>query len=389
MYERALVQTIKDRMNEPRALIQVVVGPRQTGKSTALAQAIEGISIPVHSVSADLADERWLRIEWQQARNIALSSGEALLVVDEIQKIRGWSDVVKALWDEDSHSGVALKVFLSGSSSLLIGDGLSDSLMGRFELIHFTQWDFAECQKAFGCSLDEFIFFGGYPRAIQMLPDEQRWRRYMLDSIIEPTIAQDVLQMTQIRKPILMRSLFFLGAQYSGQELSYTKMLGQLQDAGNTTTLAEYLELLSGAGILSGLAKHDSKSLRSRRSSPRLMVHDASLSSASLGIPFEVLLKDSARWGHLVESAVGAYLIHRGEREGFDVKWWREGADEVDFALLRGENIAAIEVKSGRVKGQRGMKEFLTRFPHARRIVVGSSEAPLGAFLLGEIPLFY
>ncbi len=388
MYERALVDTIKSRMEEPRSLMQVVVGPRQTGKSTALTQACSSIAIPVHSVSADLGDAEWLRVEWQQARNLARSTGEAVLIVDEIQKIAAWPNIVKSLWDEDSRASSTLKVFLSGSSSLLIGDGLSDSLMGRFELIRFAQWDYAECREAFGCTLDEFVFFGGYPRAVQMRIDEGRWRRYMLDSIVEPTIAQDVLQMAPIRKPALMRSLFALGARYSAQKLSYTKMLGQLQNAGNTTTLAEYLELLSAAGILTGLSKYDAKELRSRRSSPRLMVHDASLSSSALGIPFQAIRRDSSRWGHLVESTVGAYLLHRGQREGFSVHWWRDGSDEVDFVLRRGEELVAIEVKSGRVKNQRGMKKFLLSHPNARRIVVGSSEIPLESFLLGDAKLF-
>ena len=250
MYERSIVAVLRTRMKEPLGLMQVLVGPRQTGKSTALKQASTGLDIPLHSVSADFADADWLRVEWQQARNIVAAQGEAILIVDEVQKIEGWSNVVKELWDEDRRNDVNLKVFLSGSSSLLLGKGLDEALTGRFEMLYCLQWRYAECRDAFGYTLDEFVFFGGYPRAASFAKDEDRWRRFMKESIIEPTISQDVLALAPIKKPALMRALFTLGVQYSAQELSYTKMLGQLQDAGNTVTIAEYLNLLTGGNAV-------------------------------------------------------------------------------------------------------------------------------------------
>ncbi|HIW77325.1 MULTISPECIES: ATP-binding protein [Gordonibacter] len=388
MYERAVVKVLRGRMEEPLGLMQVLVGPRQTGKSTALKQASADLSVPVHSVSADFADQAWLRTEWQQARNLVSARGEALLIVDEVQKIEGWSAVVKELWDEDRRGDVNLKVFLSGSSSLLLSKGLDESLMGRFEMLYCLQWTYAECREAFGYSLNEFIYFGGYPRSASFVADEDRWRRFMRESIIEPTISQDVLALAPIKKPALMRALFTLGVQYSAQELSYTKMLGQLQDAGNTVTLAEYLNLLSLAGMLSGLQKFDMRKTSSRKSSPRLMAHDSSLQSAMLELPRKFIEMDRSRWGHLVETAVGAYLINRGREEGFEVFWWREGAAEVDFVLRKGELITAIEVKSGAVGNLEGMEKFLELYPKAYRIVVGSPEVSLEDFLLGKVDLF-
>lgn len=388
MYERAVAKTLHDRMIEPLGLIQVLVGPRQTGKSTALSQASASVPLAIHSVSADLADTEWLQTEWQQARNLATTRGEAILIVDEIQKIQGWSSIVKALWDEDRRNNTTLKVFLSGSSSLLLTKGLDESLMGRFEVLHSPQWSYAECRDAFGYTLDDFIYFGGYPRSSQFVTDENRWKRFMVDSIIEPTISQDILAMTPIKKPALMRSLFTLGAQFSAQELSYTKMLGQLQDAGNTVTIAEYLNLLSTAGMLTGLQKFDRRKTTTKKSSPRLMAHDTSLQSALLELPKEYAMRDTSTWGHLVETAVGAYLLHRSVEEGFQVFWWRDGNKEVDFVLQKGNQVTAIEVKSGRPKNLAGMKAFLTAYPKALRIVVGSAETSLEDFLLGQIPLF-
>ena len=388
MYERSVVAVLRTRMKEPLGLMQVLVGPRQTGKSTALKQASTGGDSPLHSVSADFADADWLRVEWQQARNIVAAQGEAILIVDEVQKIEGWSNVVKELWDEDRRNDVNLKVFLSGSSSLLLSKGLDEALTGRFEMLYCLQWRYAECRDAFGYTLDEFVFFGGYPRAASFAKDEDRWRRFMKESIIEPTISQDVLALAPIKKPALMRALFALGVQYSAQELSYTKMLGQLQDAGNTVTIAEYLNLLSLAGMLSGLQKFDERKASSRKSSPRLMAHDSSLQSAMLDLPKKFVEMDRSRWGHLVETAVGAYLINRGKEEGFEVFWWREGSDEVDFVLRKGEQLTAIEVKSGAIRSLKGMEKFLLLYPRAHRIVVGSPETMLGDFLAGEVELF-
>ena len=394
MYERRQVGAIAERLCENNSLIQVVCGPRQTGKSTMIAQALESCGIPAHSVSADdilAPDVEWVRAEWQQARNLLRLEGHpCVLVLDEIQKVQAWPNVVKGLWDADKREGRQLRVVLSGSSSLLLRKGMEDSLQGRFEIIRSPHWSFLEMSEAFGYSLDDFLFFGGYPGAARFRKDEKRWFRYMRDSIIEPTISRDVLSLTEIRKPALMRALFELGASFSAQELSYNKMLGQLTDAGNTTTLAAYLDLLDKANVLCGLEKYHPKVLNERKSSPRLMVYDTSLMTATQGRSRELLLSDSALNGHLVESAVGAYLLARSIEEDFEVRWWREGNNEVDFVLCGREGLTAIEVKSGRTKSQGGMAKFLALYPEALRIVVGGSASgsvTLEDFLSGKVKL--
>lgn len=397
MYERSQVATIRERLGESEnPFIQVVVGPRQTGKSTMLSQALSTCSLPYSFVSADDAMDpsvEWLQTEWQQARNMARSrASQAVLVVDEIQKVKGWPRAVKALWDADRRSGASIKVLLSGSSSLLLHRGLEESLMGRFELIRSPHWTFGECRDAFGYSLEDYLYFGGYPGAARFSGDEARWGAYIRDAVIEPTISQDVLALSDVRKPALMRSLFRLGALHSGQELSYNKMLGQLQDAGNTVTLAHYLDLLDKAGMIAALPKYHAKELERRKSSPRLMVYDTALMCALTGKGRERIMAERDLRGHVVESAVGAYLLGRAPSEGFDVCWWREGSDEVDFVMQRGEALTAIEVKGGAESRQGGMARFLGKHPDAKRIVVGGSSAgacELGEFLLGEVPLFW
>jgi predicted AAA+ superfamily ATPase len=395
MYQRPQTETIVSRMKETdNPLMQAIVGPRQSGKSTMIAQALERVDIPHHSVSADdllAPDGEWLRTEWQQARILQRSvGGPALLVVDEVQKVKGWPNIVKGLWDADRRDGIPLKVILAGSSSMLVRKGLEDSLQGRFEVIRSPHWSLSECRDAFGFSLDDFLFFGGFPGAARFSQDERRWRMYMRDAIIEPTISQDVLEEEDVRKPALLRRLFELGTRYSAQELSYNKMLGQLQDAGNTTTIAHYLELLEKANVLCALEKFDPNTIRRKKSSPRLMVFDTSLMTSTSGRTRKSLLGDSEARSHLVESAIGAYLLARSAEQGFSVQWWREGNDEVDFVLSDADRIVAIEVKSGRTKSQGGMAAFLSKYPEAQRLVVGGSahgSSTVEEFLLGEAEL--
>ena len=392
IYERNIVRIIEERINEPRRFIQILIGPRQTGKTTAVTRALARFALPhvYEEATKGESNADWLRAQWIRARNLLAShtSGSALLVIDEVQYVPGWSAVVKTLWDEDARAGIDLRVLLTGSSATLIQEGMDESLEGRFELIHSTHWSFSECREAFGYSLDEYLLFGGYPGAAALRDDIGRWARYVNTSIINPTIANDVLLLADVRKPELMRRLFEIGATYSGQEISYRKLLGQLDDKGNTATIAHYLQLLSSAGMMSGLEKYDSKLLRQKASSPRLLVHNTALMTASYGRRRAKLLSEPDLRGHLVESAVGAYLINRSVAEGFSVNWWREGRDEVDFVISSGDGITAIEVKSGRVKPTTGMTRFILENPEARPLIVGSPSCAVEDFLLGEVELF-
>lgn len=390
-YQRSIVSTIVKRIEEPRRFIQIVVGPRQTGKTTAVNQAVAQVSCPCLFVEATKGEstQDWLRAQWYQARNLFASRRvPVLLVIDEVQFIRGWSAIVKTLWDEDTRGNTEVKVILTGSSATLIHEGLNESLMGRFELMHSPHWSYSECIDAFGYDLDDYLYYGGYPGAALLKDDEGRWLNYVQNSIIEPSIANDVLQLADVRKPELMRRLFEVGAPYSGQEISYRKLLGQLDDKGNATTIAHYLNLLSRAGLMSGLQKFDPKLIREKASSPRLVVHNTALMVAEFGRNRRNLLTDPALRGHLAESAVGAYLINRASLEGFSVFWWRDGNDEVDYVIADKDAVTAIEVKSGRVKPTGGMTRFLVENPHAHSIVIGSAECGIEQFLKGEVELF-
>jgi len=314
-YRRPQAAGLARRLAEPRRFIHVVAGPRQVGKSTLVQQVVEGLAAETRYASADeptLRGTEWIAQQWEAARLAAGRAGRsgAVLVLDEIQKIPGWSDAVKRLWDEDTRKRVPLKVVLLGSARLLIARGMSESLAGRFELLHLPHWSFAEMRAAFGFGLDEFLYFGGYPGAAPLIGEPERWRRYIADSLIETSVSRDVLLLTRVDKPALLRRLFELACRYSGQILSYTKMLGQLQDAGNTTTLAHYLDLLSGAGLVCGLQKVASDAARSRGSSPKLQVLNTALMTATSGVSFDEARSDREFRGRLTESAVGAHLAN-------------------------------------------------------------------------------
>jgi predicted AAA+ superfamily ATPase len=357
------------------------------GKTTLVPQALARLKIPNVFVSADeptLRDAGWLSAQWERARRLAKDAGKpgAVLAVDEAQKVSDWSEVVKRLWDEDTRARLPLRVVLLGSAPLLVQRGLSESQAGRFEILHVPHWSFAEMRTVFRCSIDEYVYFGGYPGAAPLMNDAQRWRRYVLDSLVETTISRDVLLLTRVDKPALLRRLFELGCRYSGQILSYTKMLGQLHDAGNTTTLTHYLELLGGAGMLTGLPKYSGAAVRSRGSSPKLQVLNTALMTAQAELTLAEARADPTFWGRLTESAVGAHLANAAAGGLCDVFYWREGNREVDFVLRAGRVVVAIEVKSGRAPvALPGLAAFADAFKPTRSLLVGEGGISVKDFL--------
>lgn len=385
MFIRPAGELLRTRLEEPRRFIQVLAGPRQVGKTTLARQIVEQLDLPNHMASADepfLRDRAWLEQQWEIGRARAeASQAGAILVLDEIQKLADWSETVKRLWDEDSARKVKLRVLLLGSAQLLIQRGLSESLAGRFELIALPHWFYREMERAFGFDLERYVYFGGYPGAAPLADDEVRWRRYVVDSLIETSLSRDVLLLTRVDKPALLRRLFQLACAYSGQILSYQKMIGQMQDAGNTTTLAHYLELLSGAGLVVGLQKYAGEEVRQRASSPKLQVLNTALMTASSGLAFAQTREDPERWGRLVESAVGAHLVNSAAGTGIEVMYWRDRGKEVDFVLNHAGRVAAIEVKTGRKReALPGMDAFADAFSPKRLVLVGEGGVPFDEF---------
>ena len=398
-YIRKQYHTLSARIQEPRRFMQVVAGPRQVGKSTLVAQVLQDMTIPHSIVVADAVDPNdsdWIHRVWEAARTTMRLRGEEqhLLVIDEIQKIDNWSEMVKREWDEDTRKQVNLKVVLLGSSRLLLKRGLTESLAGRFELIRLGHWSYQEMHDAFGMDLEEYIYFGGYPGAAHLIGDEKRWRKYIKDSLVAPAIEKDVLMTSNIYKPALMKQLFELGCGYSAEMLSLTKLMGQLQDAGNVTTLASYLEILDQCALLTGLQKYAHDDARKRSSIPKYQVYNNALLTAYKGRSVLADRIDPMLWGRWVESAVGAHLLGMAEEADYQVYYWRESARskaerdlEVDFIVVNSGEVTAIEVKSGSRGMNSGLPAFEEAFHPRRSIVVGTGGVSLEDFLSCDIEM--
>lgn len=400
-FQRSQVTMLRQRLAESPRQIIALFGPRQTGKTTIVRQVLRQIDLKSRYLAVDepdstasaateatffapqVRDVEWLVRHWEEARREAEQLGGSVLVFDEIQKIPQWSEIVKGLWDADRARDCPLHVVILGSAPLLMQSGLSESLAGRFEPIRVAHWSFDEMSAAFDFDLPRYLYFGGYPSAVPFVRDPDRWRDYILDALVEPNIERDLLAMTRVDKPVLLKRLFELGAIYSGQILSYTKMLGQLQDAGNTTTLARYLDLLASAGLLAGVPKYAGRVHRVRASSPKLNVLNTALMTAGSGYSFVEAQADRSFWGRIVESAVGAHLFNTATSD-IRLHYWRDGSHEVDFVLQRGApaQIVAIEVKSGaKRRPLGGMDEFERRFLPRRSLLVGEGGISLNEFL--------
>ena len=376
MYKRAEYQIIKNRLEEPRKFIQVVMGARQIGKSTVVKQVLKDLDLPYLFYSADnvpASNTAWVSDCWEAVRSLKRSNNweSAILVIDEIQKVSNWSEVVKKEWDDDTFNDRNIKVLLLGSSRVRLEKGLSESLAGRFEEIRMGHWSYVEMMDCFGWSLDQYIFYGGYPGAAPLVDDEDRFQQYIQSAIIDATINKDILMDTPIGKPALLRQTFELGAAYSGELLSLNKMLGSLQDAGNTSTLSGYLNLLAESGLLCGLQKYSIDMARRRASIPKLQVYNNALKMVYSPMPFNQAVLDRKSWGRIFESGVGAYLVSQAFVHRFDVFYWRERNDEVDFILRKKNSLVAIEVKGNAEKRTEGLDKFREHFKPTSSFIVG------------------
>ncbi len=394
MFVRAEYQEVKDRLEEPRMFIQVISGPRQVGKSTLVEQVLDKITLPYDSYSADAelnVNQSWISNVWDAARNEMdyRRETERILVIDEIQKIDNWSEVVKKEWDRDTREKRNLKVLLLGSSRLLLQQGLTESLAGRFELIRMGHWSYSEMKEAFGWTLDQYIYYGGYPGTAPLVSNEVRWKRYVKDSLVEAALSNDVLATTNVYKPVLLKRLFELGCSYSGELLSLTKMMGQLQDKGNVTTLANYIQVLDECHLLAGLQKYSGDNARRYASVPKYQVYNNALMNVYTTSSFEEERLDLKKWGRLVESAVGAHLINYADRLDYKVYYWREKNNEVDFIIERNHKIWAIEVKSGKRGMNKGLGLFREAFHPYRAFVVGTDGISVEDFLSADIDTFF
>jgi predicted AAA+ superfamily ATPase len=377
LYQRSYSKRLAERINEPRLFIQVLYGSRQVGKTTLVRQMLKQLSIESSFVLADnvpAADAGWIRRVWDEARlKLAKSpQNEFLLVIDEIQKIENWSEAVKKEWDTDTFDGRNLKVLLLGSSRLLLQQGLTESLAGRFETTCIPHWSYIEMRDAFGFSLEQYMWYGAYPGAAPLIKNRERWLEYIRNSLVETSISRDIIMLTKIDKPSLLRRLFEIGCIYSTKLVSLTKVQGNLQESGNITTLANYLRLLGDAGLLTGLEKYSSNAIRKRSSVPKFQVYNNALLNQMLNLTFAQVRADHKLWGQIVESAVGAHLLNYSVTDKYNLYYWNENNNEVDFVLEKDGALIGLEVKSGKDGANNGLSVFCKQFNPKHIFTVGT-----------------
>ena len=372
-FTRDFVQKLQARLtNEDNPLIQVVLGPRQVGKTTGVKTVLRNIKSS-HYANADLAsapNQQWIIEQWQTAK--ALGKG-TVLVLDEIQKINRWSDVVKGLFDEDRETGF-IKPVLLGSSSLTLREGLGDSLLGRFELIEVPHWSYKECKEAFGWDLNTYLMYGGYPGPANLIDDSERWQSFMRESVLESVLSKDIFMLAKIGKPALFRQVLELSLLYPAQEISYQKIVGQLQERGSVETIKSYLNILNSAYLISTLEKFSTRPLSTKNSSPKILPLCPALFHA-IKNPSDILTNPTWR-GRIIEAAVGAHLK---KLPGVKIFYWREGNDEVDFVLKHENNVLGVEVKSGAQHKGEGTSAFRIKFKNSKCITL--NETLLAKFL--------
>ena len=396
MYKRAQLSVLESRMAESRRTIHVVMGPRQVGKSTMIDQFVEHTSVPYSLFSADgvgKTNTDWISEKWYEVRTKMMLYGENehILIIDEIQKIAGWSETVKKEWDQDTRDKRNLKVILLGSSRLLIQKGLEESLEGRYETLMMGYWEWEEMREAFGFTMEQFIYFGGFPGLAPYINDEDRWRRMMEDSIISPILNRDILDIEEIRNPSLLRQVFEIGSMYSSQEISLNKMQGVV-NSGTVPTISSYLRILDETMLVKPLYKYDNSTIKTRNSVPKMQAYNNAFRNSYCQHTFEEAVMNKVEWGRQVESAVGAYLAGRSVIDGFQLLFWRdEKKNECDYVLKKGESLIAIEVKSGHADNIEGYLAFKNRFGRniVNSFIVGPEGLPLEDFFKLNIPSFF
>ncbi len=368
--EVSFIKNLRQNLKEDDQFVQVILGPRQVGKTTGILAFLEAHKKPSLYFTSDeqLAPTgAWIISIWQEA---VLKDSQCLLVIDEIQKVPDWSSTIKALFDKQKRVKQSnIQLILLGSSSLHIHQGLTESLAGRFQLIRAHHWDYPKSKQLVSLDVEKFVRYGGYPGSYPLLDNLEMWQSYIHDSIIEAVIGKDILQIARVSKPALFRQAFKILMSYPAQDISYTKLLGQLQDKGNTDLIKYYIELYRGAFLIEPIHKFSGKAVLTRTSSPKLIPMCGALIDRSV-------IDTQSGFGRAVEAAVGAVLI----QNGFTVEYWRDGDQEVDYVTTNNKIVYAIEVKSGRSRSSKGMDTFLKLNPRVRPVYI--SESTLELFLI-------
>ncbi len=356
MITRDFTTKLIERFSNPCEKIQVILGPRQVGKTTGVLEFAHKVERALYFTADGVLSEQraWVENCFQQAIR-----ENKILIIDEIQKIVNWSETVKRIWDQSKVEKKSLECILLGSSSLEINRGLTESLLGRYELISVPHWSYSESKELSGMSIDDYLVFGGYPGSYEFIKDFERWSQYLTTSIVDNVITKDILLYQAVRSVSLFKQAFDIISHYPSHEISYNKLLGQIQDKGNIDLVKHYLNLYQGAFLIDVLEKYSVKPIKRKTSSPKILHHCPAFYGRLLG---QRIVNEAELKGHAFETLVGNIL-----KNNFDkLYYWRDGNHEVDFVFKYLGQEYGVEVKSGRRKSEKSRDKFLKHFPDAK-----------------------
>lgn len=370
---------LTQRLREPApGRIQLLSGPRQVGKTTLLLEIAGGLGETAIYAAAD-APEAALPAFWERtfgkAEETAASQGRAVVFLDEAHLLHDWSARLKAVTDRFRRRRIPIHVVATGSSALRLGAGSRESLAGRFERLTLTHWSAASMARVFGLSAeeaaDQVVRMGSYPGAFPLRADTARWTAYVRDAILEPAIGRDILALSMVRRPALLRQVFGVAACSPAQIVSLQKLQGRLHDAGSLETIAHYLALLEEAFLVAPIPKYSTKSVRRRSSPPKLVTLNNALLAAMDPKGIVHPDADPARFGSWLENACLAHAWNAGQR----VSYWREEPLEIDGVFEGSWGSWAVEVKSGGylMTDLKGLLEFVRRNPAFRPLMICDS----------------
>lgn len=368
---------LEERLGQPApGLIQLLVGPRQVGKTTLLLKIAgrqPGRAVYATADAPEAVLPNWREGIWQRVVSLARDAGTpAVLLLDEVQYLPEWSQWLKTRYDEAKRERLPIHIVASGSSSLRLGAGSRETMAGRFERLALLHWGARDLAALAGIPPDDaarrLVSHGGYPGAVALWNEPARWQNYLRDAIVEPAIGRDLLALEQVRKPALLRQIFAIAVGHPSEILSLDKIAGRLAEKGALETIAHYLDLLNEAFLVTALQKASRAEVRRRRSPSKLIVRDNALLAAAGQLPPSPE-SDPERWGRWVENTCLARILNAG----LTVHYWREEPWEADGVFIGPGNFRwIVEVKTGGYTAEdlRGLAKASEKFPDHRPLVL-------------------
>lgn len=369
--QKEIYQSVVSALANNNSKILIVEGPRQAGKTTMVQRALNELGLKATYANADneYTDNRlFIHNAWEKKRR---SANSQLIVLDNIQHIRNWSTLLQAEYEADMAIGKQPRVVLiAASCAPFYRDMETDFMQQNSTILRLSLWTWADMRDAFGWSLDQYIFFGGYPGLGEIVAKGRPWRNYVRSKLIEPALTNDILIDVRLYKPHVLLQILEEGISYQGEVRSLNGILENTDGAGNTIILSTYLEFLHNAHILYAIRKYSEMMDRRRASIPKMQVHGNAIAAYYKNWRFPKTLQQDKKRHEILLSAVGAHLLNRSFLEGYKITCFWDRYSSIDFIISdsRGRDIL---INLCRPKADNALAYFTRHYGSFRTILVG------------------